>query len=66
MACQVEIQEQSGRKRSGTAEIYPVGYDQINHHSSINILLSNGVNTHAGMKNPKHIMNPLDQTGGIA
>jgi hypothetical protein len=66
MASHVEIQKPQVHKRSGTTEIYPVGYDQINHHSSINILLSNGVNTHAGMKNPKHIMNPLDQTGGIA
>lgn len=59
------IQELLGHKSSRTTEIYPVGYDQINHHSSINILLSNGVNTHVSMKNLKNVKNPLDQFGGI-
>jgi site-specific recombinase XerD len=60
------IQELPGRKSSRTAEIHPVVYDHINHHSSINILASNGVNTHVSMMHLKIVRNPLDQFGGIA
>ncbi len=53
----------SGRGSSKTTEIYPVGYDYINYKISLNILLSNGVNTHVTRKQVGNITNPIDDFG---